>query len=122
MVSARHECFSPRGGAPLAIAMATGGWCGAGGLRDRFCRGPLGRPAQLCANARGGAPSAAGRSSQDAEECADRKGAAEREPWLELVPGPAVHAYLAALTTLALAYKDRAARRVEVGLAQRERF
>jgi hypothetical protein len=84
--------------------------------------GRLGRPAQLCANARRSAPSAARRSSQDAEQPADRKGGAEREPWLELVPGPAIHAYLAALPTLSALCKDRAARRVEVGLAQRERL
>ena len=44
------------------------------------------------------------------------------EPGLEFLPGPVVHADLAAAPALAAANEDRAAARVEVGLGERERF
>lgn len=39
-----------------------------------------------------------------------------------LFPRPAVHPYLAASAALALAHKDRATDRIEVGLGERERL
>src|SRR4051812_18503625 len=44
------------------------------------------------------------------------------EPRLQLLPGPVVHADLAAATALAAAHEQRAAPRVEIGRAERERL
>src|SRR4051794_33327807 len=78
--------------------------------------------AELCAGGgcRPGAP--AGRSAQDAEQRSDGQCDADLEPWLELFPGPVVHADLATAPALAAAHEQRAAARVEVGLAERQRL
>ena len=44
------------------------------------------------------------------------------EPRLQLLPGPLVHADLAAAAALAAAHEQRAAAGVEVGLGERERL
>jgi hypothetical protein len=61
-------------------------------------------------------------SVQDAEERTDRQALAQLNPWLQLLPGPAVHTNLAALAALPVSNEDRAANRVKVGLGERERF
>jgi hypothetical protein len=57
-----------------------------------------------------------------AEERADGELRSDFAPGLELMPCPAVHADLAAATTLSLANDDCAASGVEVGLGQLEGF
>ena len=52
----------------------------------------------------------------------DRQLDADVQPLLQLLPGPAVHADLAAATALPAADEDRAAAGVEVSLGERERF
>src|SRR5439155_11534739 len=64
----------------------------------------------------------AGRAVDHAEQRADRQARSDLKPRLELLPGPAVHPDLAALAALAAADEDRAARSVEVGLGESERF
>jgi hypothetical protein len=64
----------------------------------------------------------AGRAADDAEERPDRQLFADLEPWVELLPAPAVHADLAALAALAAAHQDRPAGTVKVALGERERF
>ncbi len=55
----------------------------------------------------GGPPrSADGRAVDDAQEGADGKGDAVVQPRLDLLPGPAVHSYLAALAALAATDQD----------------
>jgi hypothetical protein len=56
-----------------------------------------------------------------AEQRPDRHIEPAREPRLELIEAPVVHADLAPLATLALANQDRAASRVEVWFCQRHR-
>ena len=75
----------------------------------------------LSGRARGpGAP--AGPSGENAEQRADRQLDADVQPLLQLLPGPVVHANLAATAALAAADEDRAAAGVEVSLGERERF
>jgi hypothetical protein len=61
-------------------------------------------------------------SVQDAEERTDRQALAQLNPWLQLLPGPAVHTNLAALAALSVPNEDRASNKVKVGLSERERF
>ncbi len=77
---------------------------------------------QLRANAGRAAPTAARGSVQDAEERADRQCVAQLDPWLQLLPCPAVHPDLTAFPAFALAHEDRTANRIKVGLGERERF
>nr|WP_249019304.1 hypothetical protein [Conexibacter sp. S30A1] len=77
---------------------------------------------QLGANAGGAAPSASRGSVQDAEERSDRQGLAQLDPWLELVPRPAVHPDLPALAALALTHEDRPTDGVKVCFGERERL
>lgn len=84
--------------------------------------GCAGGIAQLDANPGGGAGAAAGGSTQHAEQRADRQPGADAEPWLELLPGPAVHSDFAALAALALAHQHCAACLVEIASLNRERF
>src|SRR4051794_549628 len=79
-----------------------------GGVTELGARG-AGRP---CA--------AAGRAGRDAQQRTDWKVDARGEPWLELLPGPVVHADLAAATALAAAHEQRAAPRIKVRLAEGE--
>jgi hypothetical protein len=73
-----------------------------------------------CGGLRPGA--AAGRSGEDAEQRAGGKLDADGQPLLQLVPGPVVHADLAAAAALAAADEHCAAAGVEVSLGERERF
>jgi hypothetical protein len=64
----------------------------------------------------------AGRAGGDAEQRADLQLGARRQPWLELLPAPVVHADLSAATAPATAHEQRAAARVEICLPEREGF
>jgi len=64
----------------------------------------------------------AGRAADDAEERPDRQLFADLEPWVELLPAPAVHADLAALAALAAAHENRATTRVKIAFGQRKRL
>src|SRR3954447_11346488 len=82
--------------------------------------GLRGGVAQLGARGAGRPCAAAGRAGRDAQHRTDRKVDARGEPWLKLVPGPVVHADLAAATALGAAHEKRAAPRIEVRLAEGE--
>ena len=64
---------------------------------DACCRG---RVVQLFACGRGLPPPPGGRPMDHAQHGADRKLATDLEPWLELLPRPAVHADRASLAAL----------------------
>src|SRR3954447_2971110 len=66
-------------------------------------------------------PSAGG-AVDDAEQRPDRELEAGSEPRAQLLPAAGVHADLARATALAVAYEQRAAPRVEVALAERQRL
>src|ERR687885_2204738 len=83
---------------------------------------PDGGLAQLGAGSARRPRTSAGRAGRDAQQRADRELEARGEPGLQLLPGPVVHADLAAAAALAAAHEQRAAPRVEVGFAERERF
>jgi hypothetical protein len=68
---------------------------------SRHREAPQGR-----ADGRGRPRSADGRAVDDAQEGADGKGDAVVQPRLDLLPGPAVHSYLAALAALAATDQD----------------
>ena len=61
-------------------------------------------------------------SVQDAEERSDRQGLAQLDPWLKLLPRPAVHPDLTAFAAFALPHQDRPTNWIQVGLGERERF
>ena len=63
-----------------------------------------------------------GRSVDHAQQRADRELAAELEPWIQVVPRPAIHADLATLDSLATTHDDRAAGTVQVALLERQCF
>src|SRR4051794_28290120 len=68
---------------------------------------------------RGGRPRPSARRSADhAEQRSDGQRDARLEPRRELLPGPVVHADLAAATALAAADEQRSAAGVEVGLGE----
>jgi hypothetical protein len=54
----------------------------------------------------------------DAQQRADRELAPDAHPWVQLRPGPAIHADFSATATLACANNDSAARRIEVSLGE----
>jgi hypothetical protein len=58
----------------------------------------------------------------DAQQRTDRKLAADREPRVELLPSPAVHPDLSALTALSTPDQHSSAGAVEVALLEREHF
>ena len=61
-------------------------------------------------------------TAQDAEQRADGKARTDREPWLEALPGPAVHANLTPFAAFPSAHQHGPARPVKIALAQRERL
>jgi len=63
-----------------------------------------------------------GRTAQQAEQGADRKGGAQFQPWAQLLPGPSVHPDLAALAAFAVAHQDRAAVQIQVAFVQGQCF
>src|SRR5213082_3268876 len=81
-----------------------------------------GRLAQLDANPGWRAGTAAGGSTEHAEQRANRQPRADLEPRLELLPGPTVHSNLAPLAALAAAHQHGAACPVEIALRQSERL
>jgi hypothetical protein len=56
----------------------------------------------------------------NAEQWSDRQLDAHLEPGGELLPGPVVHADLAAAAALAAAHEQRSAPRIQVGFGERE--
>src|SRR4051794_82616 len=98
----------------ISTAWAWRSWCGAKRRRTSGCRGGL-TELRARGGRRPGAP--AGRPAQDAQQRPDGQRDADVEPWLKLFPGPVIHSDLAAATALAAAHEQRAAARVEVGLA-----
>ena len=77
---------------------------------------------KLRARRRGRPRPPARRSVDDAEQRPNRQLDAHREPRLELLPGPVVHAHLAAAAALAASHQQRSATRVQVGFGERERL
>src|SRR3954451_12228722 len=82
--------------------------------------GLRGGVAQLGARRAGRPCAAASRAGRDAQQRTDWKVDARGEPWLNLLPGPVVHADLPAATALAAAHEQRAAPRMKVRLAEGE--
>jgi hypothetical protein len=58
----------------------------------------------------------------DAEQRADRELPSDLEPWVELLPCPAVHSDLASLAAFAVPDEHRSARFFQVALLERESF
>jgi len=84
--------------------------CGGGCVVQLFTRG-------------GGFPaSAGGRPVDHAQKRTDQELTAGLDPGFELVPGPAIHSYLAAFTSLASTDEDRAAGSIQIAFLKRERF
>ena len=77
---------------------------------------------QLAADRGRGAWPAAGRAAQNAEQRADRRGPAQLEPGVELLPRPAVDPVLPPATALSCTDQDGAALAVKIGLSQRKRL
>ncbi len=77
---------------------------------------------QLRTHAGWTARAATRRSVQDAEERSDWEVLAQLDPWLQLLPRPAIHSDLAAFAAFALAHQDRAATWIKVSLGERERL
>jgi hypothetical protein len=65
---------------------------------------------------------ASGRSVDDAEQRADRELESQLEPGAQLLPGPCVHADLAAPSALAAADEQGAGAVIEIGLGDAEGF
>jgi hypothetical protein len=77
---------------------------------------------QLHADSRCRTRPAPGRTAQHAPERSERELAADLEPRVELLPGPAVHPDLAALAALPAPHEHGAAATVQVGLLEGKRF
>ena len=63
-----------------------------------------------------------GRSVDHAQQRADREPATDLEPWIQVVPRPAIHADLAATTALTATHQHRAACRIQVGFGEIQRL
>jgi len=81
-----------------------------------------GGPAQFRSGGRTGPVSAARRSVDDTEQRTDRKLDPQLEPGTKLLPGPCIHADLAAPAALAVADEQRAAAVIEIGFGEAEGF
>jgi hypothetical protein len=81
-----------------------------------------GGPAQLRSGGPTGPVPAARRSVDDAEQRTDRKLDPQLEPRAKLLPGPCIHADLAAPSALAVADEQRAAAVIEIGFGEAEGF
>src|SRR5689334_7163231 len=91
-------------------------------VRSAFA-GSIGREVPMrIAGGRAGPRSPSRGSGDDAQQGADRQLEAQVEPRRELLPTPRVHADFSALTALAVANEDRAARAVKVTLRESERL
>ena len=77
---------------------------------------------QLFPRGGGFPPSAGGHPVDHAQQGADWDLPADLEPWVELLPRPAVHPDLPSLAALATPYEHSAAGAVLVALLERERF
>ena len=73
--------------------------------------------AQLDPDSRRHARPTARGAAQHAEQRPHGQRPSQRQPRVELLPGPAVHPDLAALAALALAHQDRAALQVKIALS-----
>src|SRR5215216_1300285 len=81
-----------------------------------------GDASELRAGGGGGPRPSARGAGDDAEQWSDRELDARLEPGRELLPGPVIHADLAAAAALAAPYQQRPAARILVGLGERERL
>jgi hypothetical protein len=84
--------------------------------------GREGGPAQLSSGCRTGPVPASRGSVDDAEQRTDRKLDSQLEPRAKLLPGPFVHADLAASSALGVADEQCAAAVIEVGFGEAEGF
>jgi hypothetical protein len=84
--------------------------------------GLAGDAARLAAGGGGRPGPPSGGAVDDAEQRSDRQLDPRLEPWFELLPGPVVHADLAAPAALAPPHQQRSASCVEVGLGERQRL
>jgi hypothetical protein len=84
--------------------------------------GLAGRAAQFRADGAGCPRPSACRTVDDAEQRSDRQLNAHVEPGRELLPGPVVHADLAAAAALAAPHQHGAATMIEVALGKRQRL
>jgi hypothetical protein len=94
----------------ISIACACLSWCGAKRREHQRVRRSVGVACE-----RQKAPSVSGGRAVDyAEKSPDGEIASDLEPWLQLIPGPAVHPDLAALPALAPPNQHRTAQTVEI--------
>ncbi|MBD0282450.1 MAG: hypothetical protein ICV69_09710 [Thermoleophilaceae bacterium] len=77
---------------------------------------------EICAIAEAHPVPASRGSVDDAEQRTDRKLDSQLEPRAKLLPGPFVHADLAASSALAVADEQRAAAVIEIGFGETEGF
>src|SRR5919108_2113010 len=103
----------------ISTACAWRSWCGANRRRTPAWRAMRRSSVRAAAGAPG---PPARRAVDDAEQRPDGQLDARLEPGRELLPGPVVHADLAAAAALAAPHQQRPAARVQVGLCQRERL
>src|SRR5215210_4327189 len=103
----------------ISTACAWRSWCGAKRRRTPAWRATR-RSSDRAAAAAHGRPRVAPLTTQNSGPT----GSSTRglEPGRELLPGPVVHADLAAAAALAAPHQQRAAARVQVGLGERERL
>jgi hypothetical protein len=81
-----------------------------------------GRVMQLLARSSRLPAPADGRTVDYTQERSDREPAADLEPWIELLPGPAVHSDLSPLAAFPVPNEHGAAAAVEIALLESERF
>src|SRR5579875_1045742 len=86
---------------------------------DTGCRGGV---VQLFSCSRGLPTPPGGRPVDHAQHGADREVVADLDPWLELLPCPAVHPVLASLATLPMAHEDGATAAIQIAFLNGERF
>jgi hypothetical protein len=103
----------------ISTAWAWRSWCGAKRRRTPASRATR-RSSERAAAAAQWAPARG--AVDDAEQRPDWQLDPRFQPRCELLPGPVVHADLAAAAALAAPHQQRAATRVQVGLGERERL
>lgn len=84
--------------------------------------GESGGPPELLASGRRLPASPGGCAVDYAEQSSDWQIGSDLEPWLQLIPGPAIHPDLAALAALPASYQDGAAQAVKIRLGKIQRL